>query len=165
MMRHTKDHPERQLAFQALYGHSFQPSRNPETLAKTFAVLPLEEDGKIMAYREDAWKLAFGVFLNEKTLDDLISRHLIGWKPERVGKSERILLRMGAYEILATGLPVAEVASAMRNLAIAFGLLEARNFISGILESIGRAETGQTLLLPSLSWQQASEMINKQQPV
>ena len=41
-----------------------------------------------------------GVYENLDTIDEMISKYLDGWDLDRLGKTDRAILRLGAYEIL-----------------------------------------------------------------
>ena len=54
----------------------------------------LEMDNK---YVDD---IVNGVIENLDTIDNIISKYLDGWDLDRLGKTDRAILRLGAYEIL-----------------------------------------------------------------
>ena len=44
--------------------------------------------------------IVHGVCDNMKSIDEIISKYLDGWDLDRLGKTDRAILRLGAYEIL-----------------------------------------------------------------
>jgi len=44
--------------------------------------------------------IVHGVCENMKTIDETITKYLDGWDLDRLGKTDRAILRLGAYEIL-----------------------------------------------------------------
>ncbi len=44
--------------------------------------------------------VVYGVFDNLETIDNMIIKYLDGWDLDRLGKTDRAILRLGTYEIL-----------------------------------------------------------------
>ncbi len=97
-----------------------------------------------------AWDIVRGVWEHEARLDALIARH--SSRPlERVGRIELVILRMGAYELLAPEKVDAKIIlSEAIILAHDFGDDNAYQFINGILHSISSRAAGEKLTLASL---------------
>lgn len=97
-----------------------------------------------------AWDIVRGVWEHEAKLDALIARH--SSRPlERVGRIELVILRMGAYELLAPeNVDAKIILSEAIILAHDFGDDNAYQFINGILHSISSRAAGEKLTLASL---------------
>lgn len=98
-----------------------------------------EEDSDAYASR-----IVEGVGVDISRLDDLLQRHLSGWRIERLGVLERAILRVAAYELLVEDdVPVAVVVDEAVGLAKRFCSPEAGALVNGILAHVA-AETRGT---------------------
>jgi N utilization substance protein B len=70
-------------------------------------------------------------------IEDLIVRHSVGWRLERMSAIDRNLLKLGTAEMLL-GQPAATVVQATLRLARKFSQPEAISFLQGLLEAIAR---------------------------
>lgn len=83
-----------------------------------------------------ALELYHGILENLDAIDKVINGYLKEWELEKVGKVERALLRLGAYELLYTKLDSAVVINEAIELAKEFGNDTSSKFINGVLDSI-----------------------------
>lgn len=130
-------HRERELAFQVLYGLSFAPAHNASQLEQAFMLSPHNPHSGA-APSGLSWQLIHGAWEKEKELDQEIEHFSRNWRPERIGRIERLLLRLALYEILHTSTPPKVVISESLELANQFGVDNARSFINGILDAAAR---------------------------
>jgi N utilization substance protein B len=83
-----------------------------------------------------ALELYHGILENIDAIDKAINEYLKEWELEKVGKVERALLRLGAYELLYTRLDSAVVINEAIELAKEFGNDTSSKFVNGVLDSI-----------------------------
>jgi N utilization substance protein B len=134
-------HSERALAVQALYGLSFTPVNNPEDLRRAFLRSPRNagrtEEAALSGY---AYALVEGVWSKSAQLDEVIARHAVNWRLERLGRIELTLLRVAVFELLfCRDVPPKAVINEALELGRAFGGEESIAFINGILDAAARA--------------------------
>ena len=97
------------------------------------------EDKKIRnKQKEFAMTLYRGVEEHLEILDKEINKHLKEWKIDEIGNIERAILRLGAYEILYSGLDDAVVINEAIELAKTLASDTAPKFINGVLDAIRR---------------------------
>lgn len=82
-----------------------------------------------------------GIIKHLPTLDERINGSLENYRPERVDRVDRAILRLAAYELLhCPDIPPAVVIDEAIELSRAFSTTESKRFINGILDHI-RKET------------------------
>jgi N utilization substance protein B len=89
--------------------------------------------------RPDAFAadLVAGVGARAPEIDDLITRHAIGWALDRMPAIDRAVLRMATYELLAReDVPTAVVLSEAVELATAYSTDESGRFVNGVLSAV-----------------------------
>lgn len=97
------------------------------------------EDKKIRnKQKEFALELFRGVMENLEAIDVAIVKHLKDWDFERLGSVERATLRLGAYEIMHSGLDSAVVINEAIEVSKAFGTEQSPKFINGVLDAISK---------------------------
>ncbi len=97
------------------------------------------EDKKIRnKQKEFALELFRGVMENLEAIDTAIVKHLKDWDFERLGSIERATLRLGAYEIMYSGLDSAVVINEAIEVSKAFGTEQSPKFINGVLDAISK---------------------------
>lgn len=79
--------------------------------------------------------LVRGVRHHEEELDRKLTEHLNDWRMERVYPVERVLLRLGLFEILHTDTSKAVVINEAVELAKRFGDEGTGAFVNGILDN------------------------------
>jgi N utilization substance protein B len=112
----------RDEAFKILYAREVDGSYSPETDS------------------EFTDELVEGVLGSEDKLDDQLSNHLNNWRIDRIYPVERVLLRMGAFEILRTETSKAVVINEAVELAKTYGDEGTGSFVNGILDNFAKPE-------------------------
>ena len=85
-----------------------------------------------------AVELVLGVGQRLTDVDALIDRLARGWTLDRMPWVDRNVLRVGAFELLATDVPVGAVISEAVELAKRYSGVEAGRFVNGLLAAIAR---------------------------
>ena len=98
----------------------------------------LEEDKIRNKQREFSNQLFNGTIENLATLDAEIEKHLTDWDYESIGKVEKAILRLGAYEILVAGTDKAIIINEAVELAKELADDKSPKFINGVLDAIGK---------------------------
>ena len=124
----------REIALQILYSMEMRESVSPAAAVELY---PFDsEDEEVKRY---AAKLVLGVSESRNIVDDLIRRHIIGWRPERMVIVDRVAIRLALYESIVAGLiPVPVAISEAVELAKHFGTAESGKFVNGVLGKIVR---------------------------
>lgn len=76
-----------------------------------------------------------GVISHQDSLDEQLSEHLTDWRMDRVYPVERVLLRLGLFEILHTETNKAVVINEAVELAKEYGDEGTGAFVNGILDN------------------------------
>ena len=97
-----------------------------------------QEDGSpdVLDY---AQKLVKGVTNQKSHIDDLIAQHTIGWSLDRMVSVDKVILRIGTYEIKYMDIDPAVVINETIEIAKKYSTLDSSRFINGILDSIQKA--------------------------
>jgi N utilization substance protein B len=95
----------------------------------------------------DAWAtgLVRGTARELARIDPLITQHATNWRIERMAVIDRVILRLGVYELLCTPeTPPAVVIDEAVELARTFSADQAVGFVNGVLDAVrkGLAEPG-----------------------
>ena len=98
----------------------------------------LEEKKIRNKQREFSAKLFKGTIENLETLDNEIKKHLKGWVYDEIGRIEKAILRLGAYEILIDKNDRAIVINEAIELAKELADEKSHQFINGVLDAIGK---------------------------
>lgn len=99
----------------------------------------LLEDNKIRnKQREFALSLFNGVMKNLQPIDEEIVKHLKGWEFEKLGKVERAILRLCAYEIMYDELDNAIIINEGVELSKRLGSEQTPKFVNGVLDAISK---------------------------
>ena len=85
--------------------------------------------------RAFANQLFEGAAHDAATLDELIVKHAVNWKLERVAAIDRAILRLALHEIRATDTPVKVVINEAVDLAKKYSSDDAKGFVNGILDA------------------------------
>ena len=82
-------------------------------------------------------QLVYGVLENKEKIDEMIKRHLINWKLDRLANVDRAILRLSAYEmIFLDDIPVNVSMNEAIELAKQFGDDKSAKFVNGVLSNI-----------------------------
>ena len=97
------------------------------------------EEGKIRnKQREFSQGLFKGTIDHLERLDGEIVKHLKEWDMESIGKVEKAILRLGAYEILIAGTDRPIIINEAVELAKELADDRSPQFINGVLDAIGK---------------------------
>lgn len=89
------------------------------------------------AMRDFATEIVLGVSADQAALDGLIAAHSANWRVERLAVIDRIILRIGAWELRrGSDAPPAVVLDEAIELARAFGTDDSPAFVNGVLDAI-----------------------------
>lgn len=144
-------HLGRIVALQTLYEEDFRIDAGDETLDVSEVL-----SRNISRYRETIDDIKFiealvnGVIKFKKELDDAIQPLAPEWPIDQIARMDRVVLRMGSYELLhAKDVPPKVVINEAVELAKAFGGDNSSKFINGVLGSLLRQKEGNTEEKPS----------------
>ena len=98
----------------------------------------LEEDKIRNRQREFSHSLFDGTIENLEMLDKEIKAHLKEWDFDDIGKVEKAIMRLGAYEILIAKTDKAIIINECVELAKTLADEKAPQFINGVLDALGR---------------------------
>ncbi|MDY0194441.1 MAG: transcription antitermination factor NusB [Sulfurovaceae bacterium] len=97
------------------------------------------EEQKIRNKQKDFSKELFaGTIANLPQIDKEIDKHLAGWDMTSIGKVEKAIMRLGAYEILIAGTDRAIIINEAVELAKDLADEKSPSFINGVLDAIGK---------------------------
>ncbi len=133
-------HRSREIALQLLYSIDLRKDQDAE---EAFDLFPLETEEPVVV--EFARRLVFGVLENEREIDGLILRNIVGWRPERMVAVDRAAVRLALFEgVVAQTSPLPVAISEAVELAKSFGTEDSGRFVNGVLGRIVRALESQT---------------------
>jgi transcription antitermination protein NusB len=95
----------------------------------------------------DAWavELVRGTARELHKIDPLITQHATNWRIERMAVVDRVILRLGVYELLCTpDTPPAVVIDEAVELARTFSADQAVAFVNGVLDAVHRGLAGNS---------------------
>jgi len=127
----------RHQARTAVVGLLYAYDLGNENIAK-FSDEILEEDKIRNKQRDFSHQLFDGTVANLETIDKEIKKHLDDWDYESIGKVEKAILRLGAYEILVEKIDRAIIINEAVELAKALADDKSPKFINGVLDAIGK---------------------------
>ncbi len=78
----------------------------------------------------------FGVLDNLTVIDDIISRHAIGWKTNRMSKVSLSVMRIAVYEMKFTDVPFSVSINEAIELSKKFDDDKAPAFVNGVLNAV-----------------------------
>lgn len=121
----------RKAAFELLFEAGF---RNDESAVDIFDVSSenreLEEDDYLRG-------VFFGVINNLQKIDEVIATYSKGWKPERISRVSRTVLRIAVYEMLyIESIPARVSINEALEICREFDEDKARPFVNGVLNSV-----------------------------
>jgi N utilization substance protein B len=109
-----------------------------EIFSKATEIRELEAD-------EYVKKVFFGFYANERLIDEVIEKSLLGWKKERISPVSLAVLRLAAYEMLfMEDIPSRVSINEAVELSKKYDEDKARPFINGVLNSIKKELEGKT---------------------
>jgi N utilization substance protein B len=97
------------------------------------------EEGKIRnKQKEFSYTLFQGTIENLEMLDAKINEHLMDWDYDGIGKVEKAIMRLGAYEILVAKTDKAIIINEAVELAKSLADEKSPQFINGVLDSLDK---------------------------
>jgi|SRR3990172_2139900 len=125
----------REYALQVLYALDLNPVPVDEFLKVFWELHPSKP--QIMEY---AASLVKGTLKRKKEIDASISLHSSHWKIDRMPVTDRNILRLATYELLAeSSVPARVVMNEAIEIAKKFGTTDSATFINGVLDGIYQA--------------------------
>ncbi|NPA28156.1 MAG: transcription antitermination factor NusB [Epsilonproteobacteria bacterium] len=129
----------RHQARAAVVGLLYAYDLGNETIGEFFEDI-LEEKKIRNKQREFSNHLFRGTIENLDYIDKEIKKHLKGWDFDKIGRIEKAILRLGAYEILIDKNDRAVVINEAIELAKELADEKSPKFINGILDAIGKEQ-------------------------
>jgi N utilization substance protein B len=127
----------RQQARSAVVGLLYAYDLGNETIGTFFDEI-LEEQKIRNKQREFSNELFKGTIDNLAMIDNELSKHLSTWDMDSIGKIEKAIMRLGAYEIMIAGTDRAIIINECVELAKNLADEKGPAFINGVLDSIGK---------------------------
>ena len=125
----------RELAMQMLFQGDLG-KQTPEQVAKTFWVAREESDVEVRGFAEDLYRVAT---LRAEEIDELISKHLVKWRIERMPGVDRNVLRLACAEMLGfKGTPFPIVINEALEIARRYSAPESVSFLNGVLDAMAK---------------------------
>jgi N utilization substance protein B len=127
----------RHQARTAVVGLLYAYDLGNENIAK-FSDEILEEDKIRNKQRDFSHSLFDGTIENLVQIDKEIEKHLTDWDYDAIGRVEKAILRLGAYEILIAKTDRAIIINEAVELAKSLADEKSPQFINGVLDAIGK---------------------------
>ena len=125
----------RELAMQMLFQGDLG-KQTPEQVGKTFWLAREESDVEVRGFAEDLYRAAT---VRAEEIDELISKHLVKWRIERMPGVDRNVLRLAAAEMLgfkSTPFPI--VINEALEIARRYSAPESVGFLNGVLDAMAK---------------------------
>ena len=121
----------RELTFELLFESTFRKDEKPFDIYEISAEnREIEDDAYVRG-------VFFGVIENEKALDEMIGSCSKGWKPERLSRVSRTVLRIAIFEMLnMKDIPYPVSINEALELCKKFDDEKARPFVNGVLNAV-----------------------------
>ena len=125
----------RELAMQMLFQGDLG-KQTPEQVGKTFWLAREESDVEVRGFAEDLYRSATA---RAEEIDELISKHLVKWRIERMPGVDRNVLRLAAAEMLAfKSTPFPIVINEALEIARRYSAPESVGFLNGVLDAMAK---------------------------
>jgi N utilization substance protein B len=125
----------RELAMQMLFQGDLG-KQTPEQVGKTFWLAREESDVEVRGFAEDLYRAAT---VRAEEIDELISKHLVKWRIERMPGVDRNVLRLAAAEMLAfKSTPFPIVINEALEIARRYSAPESVGFLNGVLDAMAK---------------------------
>lgn len=123
-------HRARELALKVL----FQLEHSPDDQLDGVLAYHAAEEEATPEVEGFARQLVLGVLENEARLDEIIRDSSTNWRPEQMGRVDRVVLRIAIYEIaIARQVPIRAAINESIELAKTFAGEESGRFVNGVL--------------------------------
>jgi N utilization substance protein B len=125
----------RELAMQMLFQGDLG-KQTAEQVGKTFWLAREESDAEVRGFAEDLYRVAT---MRSEEIDDLIVKHLVKWRIERMPGVDRNVLRLAAAEMLGfKGTPFPIVINEALEIARRYSAPESVGFLNGVLDAMAK---------------------------
>lgn len=133
-------HLGRIVALQTLYEEEFrQEVKDPDLNLGEVLERNIGRYAETIEDKDFIEELVYGVDKRQQELDDIIRPVAPEWPIEQIARMDRIILRIGVYELLfEEGVPPKVVINEAVELAKAFGGDNSSKFINGVLGTVLR---------------------------
>lgn len=133
-------HLGRIIALQSLYEHDFREAEKPKLADITKR--NLEQYHQVIDDTDFVYDLVNGVHKHQKKLDGIIGPAAPDWPVEQIARIDKILLRLGVYELVVKkDVPPKVVINEAVELAKSFGGENSSKFVNGVLGTVYREST------------------------
>jgi transcription antitermination protein NusB len=125
----------RELAMQMLFQGDLG-KQTADQVGKTFWLAREESDVEVRGFAEDLYRVATS---RSEEIDELIVKHLVNWRLERMPGVDRNVLRLAAAEMLgfkSTPFPI--VINEALEIARRYSAPESVGFLNGVLDAMAR---------------------------
>ena len=130
----------RELAFQLIYSLEIQKPENLEEQVELYLECNEVEENEAKEYIKDA---VLGIKENIIDIQGLIEKNLKSdRKIDRISKIDLSLLKLAIYEIKYKKIPYKVAINECLELSKKYGEESSKNFVNGILASVGKEEIG-----------------------
>jgi len=137
-------HLGRIVTLQTLYEEEFRQSCNDKTFnLKKVLKRNVDRYGKTLDDVDFVKRLVDGIKQKQAEIDEILQPLAPDWPIDQIARMDRIILRIGAYELLfeAENIPAKVVINEAVELAKGFGGENSSKFINGVLGSLLRANS------------------------
>ncbi len=125
----------RELAMQMLFQGDIG-KQTPEQVKKTFWLAREESDATVKAFAEDLFRAATS---RSEEIDQLIVRHAVNWRLERMPGVDRNVLRLAAAEMMGfKGTPFPIIINEALEIARIYSGPESVSFLNGVLDAMAK---------------------------
>jgi len=125
----------RELAMQMLF-QGDMGKQTAEQVEKTFWLAREESDVETKGFAEDLYRAAT---VNSDEIDELIVKHLVNWRLERMPSVDRNVLRLAVAEMLAfKGTPFPIIINEALEIARRYSGPESVGFLNGVLDALAK---------------------------
>jgi N utilization substance protein B len=132
-------HLGRIVAMQTLYEHDFRGGNDAKLGVAPILKRNLGEFSDAIEDTAFVHDLVDGVLANQKAIDGVIAPAAPDWPVEQIAKIDKIILRIGVYElIIKREVPPKVAINEAVELAKAFGGENSSKFVNGVLGTIYR---------------------------
>lgn len=127
-------HEERIQIFTLLYEYTFYDGADADEFIASREEL---NEAEYSPFIRDSF---CGAVKNSDEIDEIISRHAVGWKIKRMSKVTLSVLRLAVYELKYTDTPPKAVINEAVEIAKEYDDEKAAPFVNGILNKVARTE-------------------------
>ena len=130
-------HKAREQTLQMMFEWDLRRRPLEEISRDYYGSLLVSEDAVAKPRRDEfAQVLLVGVTENVGAIDELITKHAVNWRMERMPAVDRNVLRIAVYEMMRTDTPAAIVIDEALELTRRFAGEESVQFVNGVLDAV-----------------------------